>query len=251
MSEALYLQDFQHDPIVYFENDDGVAVSQTKDRVLVFFRENKERRFLEYKIEDLRSVETVIPGHEKIEVILGQGAGISGALQNAGFSAGTGIRNVLAKQKAKKGTGIRLNLRSMERPVHFIQVSDQENMAKLFEGLSQVLEGSELNGSISNIPYFIRDHYQKLSEGEEKAAAAREERQKKAFQNLFSHPVTLAALAVGSAILANRVHRHITGSGGFERAFEEDVFLFYISCALAVLLGGLSAWRWHSERKKR
>ena len=170
MEQQLYIDDFEHDDLVVFGKSKGVSINLELQRVLLFQRSPQGWIEEEFKLGDLRGVTERITEADQIYMIGGGGA------RGIGQSIGAAARNSLENQKAKKTTGIELQIRSTDTPRFFLNILDPSYREASLEAFRQVLEDGKMERPFRRIPKDVTDAYYRPTEEDLAEATATEVR---------------------------------------------------------------------------
>lgn len=227
----------------------GLAIRNDTSTLMIFLKERDGSwTMIEAGHEDCRDVSLIEPDAIiKSPAYLGRG--LLASSESVGNSAGTGIANVLAKRKAKKGSGLRIRLKSLDHPEVFIPIPEDVSRVQAFEAVSQFFEMGKVEGRKIDFPHYMQNtsasprsyRSKTLIEGDPGEALVR----------FFKHPGTLAVLCGGFGFLAHNVYSFTERHGGFENAFPEDKAGFFVFLALAIVFGCLSLSRWKKTKRQQ
>lgn len=169
----MFLDEFETDQFTLFGNVSGISISTDKRRLITFFKADGAWLHKSISWDEIRSVvkETLTPN----EFIHMGGGGARGV----GEGIGTAIRNSVEKSKAKKASGIALELKSIDTPRLFLSFPEESDRNRVFEAVRQFLEG-DLSGTYQKIPTSVAKKLRRPTV-EEVAAAERAAANKRAF----------------------------------------------------------------------
>lgn len=169
----MFLDEFENDQFTLFGNVSGISISTDKRRLITFFKADGAWLHKSISWDEIRSVvkETLTPN----EFIHMGGGGARGI----GEGIGTAIRNSVEKSKAKKASGIALELKSIDTPRLFLSFPEESDRNRVFEAVRQFLEG-DLSGTYQKIPTSVAKNLRRPTT-EEVAAAERAAANKRAF----------------------------------------------------------------------
>lgn len=145
MAEEIDVSKFQ---IGYISARSGFAVDPDSNKLVIFSRPHETRAWRQsvFDINDMRSVDSVVI--EPKVFYASSGGGLSSAI---GQSMGIAMANKREREKAALGTGILINIRSIDTPSHFVNIFDDGEREKVLEALTQICETGSVNGRFNNI----------------------------------------------------------------------------------------------------
>ncbi len=172
-NSELWLDDFEHDDVVFFGRDSGFAINLSKDRLIVFQRSNGDWYNEDMKLDVLRSAREIVPYASRQIGISSQGSAHA-----IGQGIGMAISNAMENGKARRSTGIELSLRSVDQPSFFLNVNDEKTRQSVLEALQQALNDRMMTTPYRLMPEHVRDCYTPLTEEDIAEQAAQVERQR-------------------------------------------------------------------------
>lgn len=156
MTDQLYLEDLKTCDLVVFDDLVGVSVNVQLDQVRLFRKSGGEWLHQQMRVSDIRKIssEEVTPG----EFFTSRTGGVAKGL---GEGINVTLQNRKEKKSAQQRTGVRISFRSVDLPVLFVAIGDEEKRASAFESLSQIIEGGGVNGKLQSIPISVAKYFHK------------------------------------------------------------------------------------------
>lgn len=152
MSDVSYDQ-LQKHQFVLITKTGGIAVDEAEDSLIVLVKDGRNWKSDKFALSTIRNVENIkeeytAPHH------------LPSRVQGAGGRIGAGLRDDLEHRKAKKNTGLRVSLKSIEKPTVFVNMADDTARSRSFEALSLALEGNLSGQRFQEIPHWAKDLFQ-------------------------------------------------------------------------------------------
>lgn len=150
VEQPIYIDEIRKHEIVYFTNNGGIALDHARNSLIVFTKKGTSWTTKRFAAKDIRSVgvEKVDfdPGHELPSGIIG-----------IGHSLGRGLADTVRASRARRQTGVSLEIRSIDMPQIFLVIPDDAARAKIYEAVRQSFEGG-LGGRIFHeIPGWVNE----------------------------------------------------------------------------------------------
>lgn len=153
------ITDFENDDVSLFGKTFGFSISVDKKRVILFKRRGTASHpwkiIAELPIEKLRSI-------SKVDGIANEASGMligAGSVTQIGYGVGTGVKNAMQKAKAKRQTGIILELAWVQEPEIFIEMQDGKRRLQIIECVRQIFEGRSPDVRMASIPSEVKNSF--------------------------------------------------------------------------------------------
>lgn len=238
MTDQLYIDDFERDPIVLFDRHFGFAINP-KTNTLRIFRKADSGTW-KHQCFDLGMLRKI----ERIELAPAEftsfGGGVGGAI-------GMALRESMERSKAAKGTGVRIYLRSVDTPSVFVRIA-AEKLEAAYEALNQVADRETPNGAVRSIPPAISQAFYRPTAEEiahEKSKVERADRRREA---MIPTGKTIIASFVGAGIAiwpTYLIYRELVFAnvGRYPRLpMSEDLTIFY-PWWLGIIFVLITSWK--------
>ena len=169
----LWLTDFENDDLVYFFKDVGLSINIAKQSLVVFEQIGGEWFDDKMPLSDLRDAYDInlTPAHH-------YGNRERSASRGVGQAVGLSIVNSIERSRARRGTGIELRFRSIDRPRFLFNITDSQERSKVMEALRQVLSDGQVKTPLRVIPFDVQDAYTPLTQEDIAEQEALEQRNK-------------------------------------------------------------------------
>lgn len=158
-SDAIFIEDFENDDVVYFRDNIGMAINIEKKSLLLFERIGGDWYDDALPLSDLRDVKNI-----SIEAAEYINQNQFGGARGIGQGVAVAIRNASEQSKARRGTGVELHFRSVERPSFLINIADEQERARLMEALRQVNSDGYMKTPYRVIPNDVREAYRRITQ---------------------------------------------------------------------------------------
>lgn len=188
MTDQLYIDDFERDPIVLFDRYFGFAINPKTNTLRIFRKvDSGTWKHQCFDLGMLRKIERISLAPAEFTSF---GGGVGGAI-------GMALRESMERSKSAKGTGVRIYLRSVDTPSVFVSIA-LENLEAAYEALNQVADGETPNGAVRFIPPAISQVFYRPTAEEIAHEKFKAERAKRRLQSLIPSWKTI----VGSGVVA-------------------------------------------------
>lgn len=241
-THKIYIDDFEHNDLVFFSSSSGIAINLTTGRVLLFQSTLGRWKYEQYTLADIRNAVESAPVADHYTAI-----GQANAAQNIGQNIRAAAQNASAQARASSQTGIIIALKSTALPEFLIQVVDTQSRKSLMEALRQVLQDGRLQTPFRVIPDEVKDFYYRPTASELAEQVAREQchkdRKKATYIRLWEYGL-VTVLALGLVVLAWGSYKISVPPEArlFSVSTLED-FILYFGCVTAVCILALKAWK--------
>lgn len=237
-----YIDDFEHDDLVFLSSSSGIAINLTTGRVLLFQSTLGRWKHERYTLADIRNAEESAPVADHYTAI-----GQANAGQNIGQNIRAAAQNASAQARASSQTGIIIALKSTALPEFLVQVVDTPSRKSLIEALRQVLQDGALRTPFRVIPDEVKDFYYRPTASDLVEKAAREQRhkdRKKATYIRVWEYGLVTVLALGFVVLAWGIYKSNVPPEvrSFSVSTLEDFILYSIGMIVVCILA-LKAWK--------
>ncbi|WP_208347472.1 hypothetical protein [Pseudaestuariivita rosea] len=223
----LFLEDFEHDDLVYFRGNVGFSINIKKQSLILFEKVNGLWEDAVLPLSDLRKTTETVPSTDDYYYLH------SGGARGIGGSIGLALKNTVEQSKAKKETGIVLHFRSIERPTFFLHLVDSHERSQLMEALRQVLSDGMMRQPYRIIPDEIKDIYRQLTDddiAEIEEQEQRSERRRKATNVSWRGYLVLVMVSLLLAGPVYYFYRHniIGETSKFDAVDQENMILTFV-----------------------
>lgn len=245
----VYIEDFTEDDLVYFHRTIGIAINIEKQSLILFERVGREWYDQTLPLSNLRNATEI--NVEAAEYI---NQNQFGGARGIGHGVANAIRNATEQSKARRGTGIKLSFRSVERPSFLINITDETERARLMEALQQAISDGKMQTPYRVIPDGVCEAYRRPTKADlEKADAAARPVERRTAKTKISGREYLGIL-IFSACAVLPIFYAIREYGfrinGYYLKFHAfDAIIYFIMAAIGAWIGlltfkALRFWIW-------